>query len=86
MAVRQHLYELQKQGWVSFREEARQLGRPAKLWQLTEVANTHFPEGYAELTISLMQAMTKTFGHDIQSIAPAYAHRAVCPDPLAQRS
>lgn len=64
MAVRQHLYELQEQGWVSFREEARQLGRPAKLWQLTEVANTHFPEGYSELTISLMQAMTKTFGQE----------------------
>lgn len=64
MAVRQHLYDLQAQGMVSFSEEARPLGRPAKLWQLTDAAQGHFPESYAELSVELIHAMTKAFGPD----------------------
>ena len=62
MAVRQHLYDLQAQGVVSFSEETRPLGRPAKLWHLTEAAQRHFPESYAELSVELIHAMTKAFG------------------------
>ena len=62
MAVRQHLYDLQAQGVVSFTEEARPLGRPAKLWHLTDAAQRHFPESYAELSVELIHAMTKAFG------------------------
>ncbi len=62
MAVRQHLYDLQAQGVVSFSEEARPLGRPAKLWHLTDAAQRHFPESYAELSVELIHAMTKAFG------------------------
>jgi predicted ArsR family transcriptional regulator len=62
MAVRQHLYGLQAQGVVSFSEEARPLGRPAKLWHLTDAAQRHFPESYAELSVELIHAMTKAFG------------------------
>ena len=42
MAVRQHLYELQKEGLVTYSEEPRPKGRPAKLWQLTSAANRLF--------------------------------------------
>ena len=62
MAVRQHLYDLAEQGLVVFEEQARPVGRPAKLWRLTPAADRFFPDGHAELTIGLIQAMTAAFG------------------------
>lgn len=64
MAVRQHLYDLQTQGLVSYYEEARPIGRPAKLWQLTSSADQHFPESYAELSVDLIGSITRTFGQE----------------------
>ncbi|NER78631.1 MAG: transcriptional regulator [Leptolyngbya sp. SIO1D8] len=62
MAVRQHLYALQAEGLVTYQEDPRPKGRPAKLWQLTPAADHLFPEGYAELTVGLLTAMTEVFG------------------------
>lgn len=62
MAVRQHLYELQEQGMVSYHEEAKSVGRPAKQWQLTSAADIFFPSGYADLTVNLLRAMNEAFG------------------------
>ncbi|WP_250125921.1 metalloregulator ArsR/SmtB family transcription factor [Chroococcidiopsis sp. CCMEE 29] len=62
MAVRQHLYALQAEQLVTYQEEARDMGRPAKLWQLTSAANHLFPEAYAELSLSLIQSVMEAFG------------------------
>lgn len=62
MAVRQHLYALQKEGLVAYQEEARPMGRPAKLWYLTPAADRLFPDRYAELTLSLINSMKEAFG------------------------
>ncbi|SDZ63569.1 Predicted transcriptional regulator, ArsR family [Evansella caseinilytica] len=62
MAVRQHLYALQKEGIVNYEEEAREMGRPAKVWFLTAEAARFFPSGYAELTVSLLDSITGVFG------------------------
>ncbi len=62
MAVRQHLYALQDEHLVSFEEEARAMGRPAKLWRLTPAADRFFPEGYAELTLGLLHSVAEAFG------------------------
>jgi predicted ArsR family transcriptional regulator len=62
MAVRLHLYALQTERLVTYEEEARRVGRPAKLWRLTPAADRLFPEGYAELTLSLVSAIGKVFG------------------------
>ena len=62
MAVRQHLYALQDEQLVTYQEETRPMGRPAKLWQLTAAADRLFPDGYAELTLSLLNAMQVAFG------------------------
>ncbi|MBV8885719.1 MAG: transcriptional regulator [Chroococcidiopsidaceae cyanobacterium CP_BM_RX_35] len=62
MAVRQHLYALQSEHLVTYIEEPRSMGRPAKLWQLTPAADKFFPNGYAELTLSLLQSVTEAFG------------------------
>ena len=62
MAVRQHLYALQDEHLVTYHEVPRPVGRPAKLWQLTPAADRLFPEGYAELTLSLLTSVTEAFG------------------------
>jgi predicted ArsR family transcriptional regulator len=62
MAVRQHLYALQKEGLVNYQEEPRPMGRPAKLWHLTPAADRFFPDRYAELTLSLINSMKEAFG------------------------
>ena len=62
MAVRQHLYALEGEGLVTFEEEPRPVGRPAKLWRLTEAADRFFPDGHAELTLGLLAALRETFG------------------------
>jgi predicted ArsR family transcriptional regulator len=62
MAVRQHLYALDGEGLVTFEEEARPVGRPAKLWRLTAAADRFFPDGHAELTLNLLAALRETFG------------------------
>ena len=62
MAVRQHLYALQADSLVGFEEEARPLGRPAKIWRLTPAADRFFPDGHAELALGLLDALRTAFG------------------------
>lgn len=94
MAVRQHLYALEKEGLVSFEEQARPVGRPAKLWRLTAAADRFFPDGHADLTLNLLAAMRQAFGDSglekllavrtAEQIA-AYGRRVDPADPLKAR-
>ncbi len=62
MAVRQHLYELQREKLVTAEERPVALGRPAKYWQLTREADRLFPDAYAELSVALIDALADAFG------------------------
>lgn len=62
MAVRQHLYQLQEEKLVTYREEPRPVGRPAKLWELTTEANRFFPDAHAALAVDLLGALRESFG------------------------
>lgn len=62
MAVRQHLYELQREKLVTAEERPVPLGRPAKYWQLTREADHLFPDAYAELSVALIDALEDAFG------------------------
>lgn len=64
MAVRQHLYNLKRQKLVTYQQQHRRVGRPAKLWKLTAEADRYFPDGHAELTVGLLGAIGKTFGSE----------------------
>ena len=64
MAVRQHLYALQSEGHVEAEERPVPIGRPAKHWRLTREADQFFPEAYAELNMSLIDALRDTFGEE----------------------
>jgi len=62
MAVRQHLYALRAEKLVTYQEEQRPIGRPAKMWCLTPAAESHFPDAHAGLTVNLLHAVEQTFG------------------------
>ena len=62
MAIRQHLYALDADGLVSFIEEARPRGRPAKLWRTEAAADAYFTDAHAALTADLMSGMKAAFG------------------------
>jgi predicted ArsR family transcriptional regulator len=62
MAVRQHLYALEAEKFVSVEERPVPVGRPAKHWQLTPAADRFFPEAYAELSVSLISALGDALG------------------------
>ena len=61
-AVRQQLVRLEIDGLVETTSEARGVGRPAQLWQLTSAANSRFPDTHAELTAQLIGTIRATLG------------------------
>jgi predicted ArsR family transcriptional regulator len=62
MAVRQHLYALEREKFVTAEERPVPIGRPAKYWRLTREADRFFPDAYAELSVALIDAMGDAFG------------------------
>jgi predicted ArsR family transcriptional regulator len=62
MAVRQHLYALQREKLVTADERPVPLGRPAKHWRLTREADRLFPDAYAELSVALLDALEDAYG------------------------
>jgi predicted ArsR family transcriptional regulator len=72
MAVRQHLYELEDQKFVVAEERPLPVGRPAKYWKLTAKADRLFPQAYAELSLSLIDAVDRAFGESgVQKVIAA---------------
>src|SRR5215211_603919 len=64
MAVRQHLYALQREGLVTAEQRPVPIGRPAKFWRLTRDADRLFPEAYAELSVALIDSVKDAFGEE----------------------
>ena len=62
MAIRQHLQALQAERLVNYTEEKRPLGRPVKLWGLSERAAAIFPDSHADLLVDLLQSVEAVFG------------------------
>lgn len=62
MAVRQHLYGLQREKLVYAQERPAAVGRPKKYWQLTRDADRLFPDAYAELSVALIDALEDALG------------------------
>lgn len=62
MAVRQHLQVLKAESWVTYAEERRPMGRPVKLWKLTEQAQQRFPDSHADLMLDMLHSVTAVFG------------------------
>ena len=64
MAVRQHLAGLSEGDLVEFEDERRSVGRPARVWRLSEAANARFPDSHAELTVDLLTVLREAYGEE----------------------
>lgn len=95
MAVRQHLAVLQAEGLVEFSDEARKVGRPARVWRLTPKAYGRFPDHHGDLAVEMLQQVQSAFGAEgLQRLTEGWtrqqlaAYRAQMPTaglPLDQR-
>lgn len=64
MAIRQHLYALQKQNLVIGTSVAKGRGRPTKLWSLTPASQDLFPDAHQNLAVELLVHMSAQFGKE----------------------
>jgi len=78
MAIRQHLYVLHAEKLVTYEEEPRPIGRPAKMWRPTPAAESHFPDAHAGLTVNLLNAVEETFGEQgLTRVVSQSTHRQI---------
>jgi DeoR family suf operon transcriptional repressor len=83
ISVRHHIAKLEAEGLVSSEEERHGVGRPRRVYFLTEEGLEHFPTRYMRLTIRLLQQLKETmpvamvnklFSQMAQDLADDYAH------------
>jgi len=64
VAIRQHLSALADEELVEDTLAPSRVGRPARLWQLTDRGIAGFPDSHGELSVDLLAAMRRTFGDE----------------------
>jgi predicted ArsR family transcriptional regulator len=64
-AVRQHLIQLEKEGWVTRFSENNGVGRPLWLYRLTTAGEHLFNKNYDQLTIEVLDTLATAFGEDV---------------------
>lgn len=96
VAVRQHLKRLEAESLVEAEEEARGgVGRPSRVFAVSEGARDRFPNTHADLSVELIAAVRASFGaagldrviaRRARAQLAAYAERVPGPRaPLAER-
>lgn len=64
VAVRQHLEALQSEGLLEMETERRPIGRPRRLYTLSEAADELFPQNYSGLAQLLLEHLERIGGED----------------------
>lgn len=59
VAVRRHLTSLERDGLVSSVQERLPMGRPTRVYSLTEAADSLFPKKYGAFTLELLDFMSQ---------------------------
>ena len=63
MGVKQHCVNLEKKGYLkTWRVPRTQVGRPEKLYRLTDACDDLFPQAGASLTLNLLQGVKQLYG------------------------
>lgn len=95
MGVRRQLESAEEKGLVTYADKPGKVGRPVRLWQLTELGHARFPDRHAVLTVDLIGQVRTLFGEaaidrliDAREAASEAAYRAAVDPaaPLAQRA
>jgi len=62
VGARQHLARLQEEDLVTAVDQSEGVGRPKRIWSLTEAGHARFPDNHAGLTLELIGAIRKAGG------------------------
>lgn len=62
VAARQQLGRLLDKGLVAFEDRREGVGRPKRIWSLTDRGQARFPDSHAAMTLDLLQAIEAAFG------------------------
>ncbi len=62
MGVKQHCVEMEKKGLLETWRAPKALGRPEKLYRLTDKASAYYPEVGNELTIFILESVKELYG------------------------
>lgn len=62
MGARQHLERLEAEGVVVCEDVKQGVGRPKRLWSLTEKSQQHFPDRHDQLTVDMLISIKDVFG------------------------
>src|SRR5215813_1795259 len=62
VAARQQLGRLLEKGLVTFEDRREGVGRPKRVWSLSEAGHARFPDSHATMTVDLIQAISTAFG------------------------
>jgi predicted ArsR family transcriptional regulator len=62
VGARQHLTRLQAEELVDAIDQSEGVGRPKRIWSLTDAGHARFPDNHAGLTLELITAIRKTGG------------------------
>ncbi|HEN3577638.1 TPA: transcriptional regulator [Yersinia enterocolitica] len=63
-AARQQFVKLAKDGLAVAVAQAKGVGRPIQLWQLTEAGNARFSDAHSELTVQLLRMVRTKLGEE----------------------
>lgn len=64
VAARQQLGRLLEKGLVAFEDRREGVGRPKRVWSLSDAGHARFPDSHAAMTVDLIQAINAAFGAD----------------------
>jgi len=64
VAARQQLGRLSEKGLVTFEDRRQGVGRPSRIWALSEAGHAQFPDSHAAVTLDLIRAVEAVFGHE----------------------
>jgi predicted ArsR family transcriptional regulator len=62
VAARQQLGRLLEKGLVTFEDRREGVGRPKRIWSLSEAGHARFPDSHATMTVDLIHAIGTAFG------------------------
>jgi predicted ArsR family transcriptional regulator len=76
VGARHHLAHLQEEGRVGAVDQSEGVGRPKRIWSLTEAGHARFPDNHAGLTLELITAIRKTGGEPMLDAVIAAREKA----------
>ncbi|WP_374163952.1 helix-turn-helix transcriptional regulator [Arcticibacter sp. MXS-1] len=66
--ARQQLVRLSEEGLVRYNSSTKGVGRPVQVYELTDKANTSFPNNHAALTVELLDTIKEQLGQEALNV------------------